>query len=101
MLALVEYEAGICPGCGFHHSLADLDPWFTIEDRTCKVCRSMAPQLRVFAAEDTEDASRLQGQPRSRGLRDGKTRVLRILDDPDDVLEARRRAITPLPERPA
>lgn len=91
MLALAEYEAGVCSGCGFHHSFTEHDPWVTIEDRTCPTCRTIAPQIRVFADADAKDAERLREAPKARGARDGKTRVLRPLS-PLEALEAQQRA---------
>lgn len=60
MLALAQYEAGVCD-CGFHESVAqDRDNFFTFDQRTCPVCRGAARYARMQAAND-ESAYKIHG----------------------------------------
>lgn len=61
MLALEQYEAGVC-ACGFHESLAgDSANHFTFEDKTCPVCRGSARYARIQHAAD-ELATKARGE---------------------------------------
>lgn len=68
MLALAEYEAGVC-ACGFHTSIASEDPYFTIEERVCPVCAQATAEIRARERADAESV----------GANDGRTRYLRLL----------------------
>lgn len=52
MLALAQYEAGIC-ACGFHTSLThDRANYFTWAEDVCPVCAGAAVHMRQQAAND-------------------------------------------------
>lgn len=52
MLALVEYEASLCPGCGQpkdHAWHPDMEGWFDEVEFTCHSCAAIAtPQQAVY-----------------------------------------------------
>jgi hypothetical protein len=62
MLALAEYEAGIC-ACGLPKDLADADPDLRLKYRVCPVCAGMAQATRVQHAYDEQDARTLGKNP--------------------------------------
>ena len=54
MLALVEYEAGVCD-CGFHESVIDPDTLHvTFDDRVCPVCAGATQYRRHLDDRDDE-----------------------------------------------
>lgn len=69
MLALAEYESGICDGCGFHSSVADEDPYFTLEEKVCPVCAQTAAEIRARDKAEQESGSESAGDGRKRYLR--------------------------------
>lgn len=59
MLALAEFEAGICD-CGFHRSLAQNKAnEFIFEVDRCPVCAGRAQYERLEAKEDREEIAKL------------------------------------------
>ncbi|MBM7518270.1 hypothetical protein [Nocardioides nitrophenolicus] len=60
MLALVEYDAGMCE-CGMHQSIADTDPDLDMGSRICPSCRAIARNLRVIAESDEQVMRELYG----------------------------------------
>jgi hypothetical protein len=54
MLALAEFEAGICD-CGLHRSLADQDPALKLELPVCPVCADLAKSLRIIHDGDRDE----------------------------------------------
>lgn len=81
MLALVEYERGVCDGCGFHSSIADEDPFFTLEEKVCPVCAQTEAELRARDRAEQEYGSESRG--------DGRKRYLRLLA-PHEVEQMRK-----------
>lgn len=75
MLALGEYEDGVCGGCGFHSSIADEDPYFALEEKVCPVCAQTQAEIRARDEREKELAEK--GVPRLPS--DGRTRYLRLL----------------------
>lgn len=52
---LADYDAGVCPDCGLHHSILDNpDEWppIKIEDKVCQVGAAIARHARELAARD-------------------------------------------------
>lgn len=78
MLALVEYEAGICE-CGFHESVADLDPDLELDPRICPVCKGIAQMSRVMDAQDDEVDKALGENPSPDAPRASDGRHLRLI----------------------
>lgn len=62
MLALAEFEAGICD-CNLHRSVADADPDLNLLLPVCPVCADLARSLRVIAAEDDAAVKQLGEKP--------------------------------------
>lgn len=60
MLALAEYEAGIC-GCGMHKSIADTDPEMEMAERICPVCANLAKNGRIINDRDTTALKQVYG----------------------------------------
>ena len=59
MLALAEYEAGICD-CGFHKSLThDKANHFKFETDRCPVCAGWARYGRLQSRDDAEEEEKL------------------------------------------
>lgn len=61
MLALADYEAGIC-ACGFHESVAkdQANNHFGFEVDQCPVCAGRAQYARLQSKEDAEEDDRLE-----------------------------------------
>jgi len=54
---LAEYDAGVCPDCGLHHSILDNpDEWppIKLEDTVCQVGAAIARHTRALAARDRD-----------------------------------------------
>lgn len=80
MTGLGYYEAGICSGCGFHHSLTeDRRNVFQIEDTFCNVCAGASKYARVQQSQDSDAETRLGQNPPPAAPRpsDGRHTVLR------------------------
>ena len=94
LLALRAYQAGVCE-CGVHESLtADKANVFTLEKRTCPVCRSSAQYGRVLAEEDKRAEERLKdAAPVTPRPSDGRRVFLRQLSALE--VAARRKAPGP------
>lgn len=83
MLALAQYEAGIC-GCGFHKSLThDKANHFTWAEDTCPVCAGASRYMRRQAAEDEKAIEALGGDPSPLAPRpdDGRYTYTKLLTD--------------------
>lgn len=99
MQALVEYEKGICPNCGIHHSLIE-DPEFywTFDERFCAMCASAAQHNRGVAANDRKRIDELgdDPDPLTPLPDDGRTVMIRELN-PVEVARQKtgRRSLTP------
>lgn len=88
MLALVEYERGIHNGpgeCGFHDSIAKLDPEVAIEHDVCPLCASKAVEDRKQDARDDRLMKRYGDDPKPDIPRpgDGRREFLRLVSLPD------------------
>lgn len=81
MLALAEYEAGICE-CGMHQSIADTDPDLDMLARICPVCSGLAKNFRIIADSDEKAMKELHGNkvppPEAERPEDGRHYSLRI-----------------------
>lgn len=54
---LAEYDAGVCPDCGLHHSILDNpDEWppIKLEDTVCQVGAAIARHTRALAERDRD-----------------------------------------------
>ena len=91
MLALAEYEAGVCD-CGLHESVAtDPSNFFTFKHRVCPVCAAGARWGRKVR-EDDEAAMPPKGSPADAPQPDdGRTAYLQPLT-PEQVAAARKSA---------
>lgn len=59
LLALAEYERGVC-ACGFHSSLTnDLANTFTFESKVCLVCRGTDRYMRIQGHADKKASDAL------------------------------------------
>lgn len=96
MLALKEYEAGVCE-CGIHESLtSDTSNHFTFGDRVCPVCRGLKQYGRIKAAEDEGHRKARYGDktppPESPDPADGRHTHVRLMShDEVDELDKKRR----------
>lgn len=74
MLALAEYEAGVC-ACGFHKTLTrDKSNVFSPETDHCPVCAGWATYGRIQAKDDREQEERLGKDPAPKRPRPGDGR---------------------------
>lgn len=80
MLALGQYEGNVCGGCGFHSSIADEDPYFTLEEKVCPVCAQT--EAEIHARDKAEQES--GGESRSYG----RKRYLRLLSPGEIVAQS-------------
>lgn len=89
LLALAEYEAGVC-ACGFHRSLT-MDPalGFTEQSEVCPVCAGAAVADRLRSKADEDTAQILKNRPREPRPSDGRHTYIRQLTA--DELEQRRK----------
>lgn len=97
MLGLLIYQGGICPGCGFHHDLTgDKTNHFAIEERSCNVCKGVAPYLRAQADADERSRKAMGDKPAPTAPRpsDGRTTSIR-LKSPFEVEERRSKQSRP------
>lgn len=63
MLALAEYESGVC-ACGFHKSQTrDKANVFSFQVDHCPVCAGQARYGRLQASDDNEEDERVKGAP--------------------------------------
>lgn len=91
MLGLLVYQGGLCPGCGFHHDLTnDKSNHFAIEERTCNVCKGVAPYMRAQREADERAAKALgdKAPPTAPRPSDGRTTSIRPTSPLE--IEARR-----------
>jgi hypothetical protein len=89
MLALAEYEAGMCSGCGLHRSLcSDPSNHFTFEFDVCTVAAGWAQWGRKVADEDDKAMPGKGEPPETPHPDDGRTERVRMLT-PDEVAKAR------------
>lgn len=94
MLALADYEAGICSGCGWHHDLIhEPGAGFKIDLDTCPVCAQVAQYGRWQEELDKENDRRI-GETDAREPRptDGRKVRLQHLTPQQAELERARRA---------
>lgn len=85
MLALAQYEAGICD-CGFHSSLThDKANVFKFESDVCPVCAGADRHMRWQIAEDDKAVEALGDNPRPLDARpdDGRRILAKLLSDAD------------------
>lgn len=97
MEALALYEAGVCSGCGIHHSLSsNLENVFTFQAETCNTCAGSDRYARIVGAADEKARKAHQDAPPASPLpSDGRKTYLRMMS-PDEVAEARaKRASSP------
>lgn len=89
LLALAEYEAGVCE-CGYHESLTgDRDNFFTFETKTCPVCKGSEQHRRM--QEEADKRATVEGMPPSAPRPgDGRRTFVRRLS-PTEVEERRSR----------
>lgn len=81
MLALMQYEAGVC-SCGFHISLTDdRTNFFTFESRECPVCKASARMARTQEADDKgrDDALGDKPHPGAPRAGDGRKTMVRLM----------------------
>lgn len=76
MLALADYEAGVCD-CGMHKSIADTDPAMEMAERICPVCSGLARNLRVIADLDGKSVD-AKAPPEAARPSDGRHLSLRM-----------------------
>jgi hypothetical protein len=79
--ALALYEAGVCAGCGFHHSLTEnLENVFTFDVKTCNTCAGTARYARVQQHADQEVRDHLgdHAPPETVDPADGRKVYLRL-----------------------
>lgn len=91
MIALAEYEAGIC-NCGIHRSLThDKANFFSFVDDVCPVCRGAAQYGRMQAAKDEVAVKALGEKPQPTAPRpdDGRSTYVTKLSD-GEVAERRK-----------
>jgi len=69
-LELESYEAGVCSGCGFHHSVAVKDNDFGGSFPTCYVCAESERAQRIQQAADDAERKRLWGDDPPHDRRD-------------------------------
>jgi hypothetical protein len=94
LMGLLIFQGGICPGCGFHHDLtSDKANHFAIEERSCNVCKGVAPYLRVQADSDHKAVGD-KPAPNMPRPSDGRTTSIR-LKSPFEVEERRSRQARP------
>lgn len=79
MLALAEYEAGVC-ACGFHKSIAqNKSHLFSFEQEHCHACAGWAQYGRLQAQDDHEEDERLKGAaPEDERPSDGRRVHMRV-----------------------
>lgn len=89
LLALAEFEAGVC-SCGFHRSLT-MDPanGFTTQTEWCPVCAGAAISDRLREKADNETDKILKDRPHESRPSDGRHTYIRQLTA--DELEQRRK----------
>lgn len=98
MLALAEYDAGIC-ACGFHESLTqDRRNFFTFEHRVCPVCAGRAQWDRKVADADDHIKVDPHAKPEAPLPTDGRWVGARMLGPAEKAALERPK---PGPERPA
>lgn len=92
LLALGQYEAGLCD-CGIHKSIShDKTHVFTLEAEWCPLCQALAVQKRELDNLDS-DAFERAGNDRVKRLpSDGRRTYLRELTTTE--IEERRSALT-------
>jgi hypothetical protein len=78
MLALAEFEAGICD-CGLHRSLADQDPALKLELPVCPVCADLAKSLRIIHDRDQAELKTLGKNPPADAARPDDGRQIRLV----------------------
>ena len=81
MLALDEYEAGICE-CGMHRDIADTDPALEMTSRICPVCAKVARGMRVMNERDEQSMRMLGEKPPADTPHPGDGRHLAIRRKP-------------------
>lgn len=82
MLALAEYEAGVCD-CGFHFSIAnDESNVFSFKVTRCPVCAGAAGYSRLQESDDRELDARLGPNPEPTTPRRADGRQVRIAMTP-------------------
>lgn len=95
MLALAQFEAESCRGCGYHESLTDPanGHTFTPESRICTVCAGADQYARRQSADDEAADKNLSDQapPETPRPRDGRSTFMRPMS-PDEVAAATRGA---------
>jgi hypothetical protein len=94
MQALVEYEKGVCSGCGVHHSLIEDDEFYwTFDERFCAMCASAAQHGRAQAAIDRKRIEELgdDPDPLTPLPDDGRTTMIRELTPAEAMRQKTRR----------
>ena len=77
-LALAEYDADVHDGCGLHDSIAQTDPHWRLDDRTCPVCADMAAAIRE--RERLESEAEKDAPVGNRRASDGRATSIHVLD---------------------
>ncbi|GAA4120469.1 hypothetical protein GCM10022215_24130 [Nocardioides fonticola] len=93
MLALGEYETGVCEGCGWHEQLAD-QIHVTADTKVCPICAGLDRWRRVQAAADKahRDSQGGDPDPRAPDPADGRRTRTRVLTaDEVEAHEERQR----------
>lgn len=90
--ALALYEAGVCHGCGIHHSLSsNLENVFTFSEHICNTCAGSALYSRVIGEADDLAKDADKDAPAAVPVpSDGRTRYLRQMSA-DEVAEAQEK----------
>jgi hypothetical protein len=90
LLALLEYDGGVC-ACGVHKSLShDKRNVFTLEAEWCPLCQSLAAQNRELAQLDSAAEERAGKDKAKRLPSDGRSTFLRQLSQSE--IDERRAA---------
>lgn len=90
MIALAEYEGGVC-SCGFHSSLTDdRANFFTFETKVCTVCAGWSKMHRIQESQDSRADEMLGEKPPPNATRaaDGRKTFMRMMSA-DEVDERR------------
>ena len=96
MLALEEFERGVCDQCGFHKSLCG-DPanHFTFEFHVCTVAAARARWERKVSADDEKARPGKDQPPESAHPDDGRQLLVRPMSDEEVANVARRAPVAP------
>lgn len=90
MLGLKLHDAGICPECGFHHTIAaDDHSVLAIEEGVCDICKTVDKYARIRRDADVEHEQSLGNKPDPKAPRpsDGRKVTVRLLGDADERRE--------------